>query len=245
MKPVLVFNSVNWSDAYDPSDPLWDVGKWFRNGWDGNEHPLEIRHVKDEETPNLENYSGMILTGSPSSAYDSDEWIGRLSNLIREAVDRKVPTLGVCFGHQLVAQALGGKVELNPLGWEIGDPEVQLTEAGRNDPIFEGIPDSFRTIQSHRDNVTAPPPGATLLASSPLCSIQSFAIGDFLRTVQFHPEMGPEHLRYILTPRRERILQSSGIDIEEILPEVRDTPDSRKIFRNFEKHFLNARRSGH
>ncbi|MCA9410691.1 MAG: type 1 glutamine amidotransferase [Candidatus Omnitrophica bacterium] len=238
MKPVLVFNSVNWSEAYDSSDPLWSVGDWFRNGWNGNERPLDIRHVKDEDYPNLDGYSGLILTGSPSSAYDKDDWIARLSGVILEAVDRKLPTLGVCFGHQLIAQALGGRVEPNPKGWEIGDPEVVLTEEGRADPIFDGIPNSFRVIQSHRDIVTEMPEESVLLASNGLCSIQAYAIGDYLRTVQFHPEMNPEHLRYILGPRREKILESSGIDIHEVLPKVCSTPDSRRIFRNFEKHFV-------
>lgn len=238
MKPVLVFNSVNWSEAYDPGDPLWRVGDWYRDAWNGNKRSLEIRHVKDLEYPNLDEYAGLILTGSPSSAYDSEEWIERLKKVILEAVDRKLPTLGVCFGHQLVAQALGGAVELNPLGWEIGDPQVQLTAAGKSDPIFEGIPESFRVIQSHRDQVSRMPEGAVLLATSPLSTIQAYAIGNFLRTVQFHPEMDPKHLKYILTPRRERILESSGIDIDEVLPKVCSTPDSRRIFRNFERNFL-------
>lgn len=238
MKPVLVFNSVNWSDAYDPLDPLWVVGDWFRSAWDGCRHPLEIRHVLDPEPVDLEEYSGMILSGSPSSAYDRDEWIARLSEIIREAVDRKLPTLGVCFGHQLIAQALGGRVEPNPKGWEIGDPEVELTEVGRNDPLFAGTPNPFRAIQSHRDIVTEVPEGAVLLAGNDLTAVQAYALGDHVRAVQFHPEMTPAHLNYILAPRRERILQASGIDIEEVLPTVRPTPDARRIFRNFEDHFL-------
>ena len=238
MKPVLVFNSVNWSDAYDPEHPLWNVAGWFERAWEGNRHPLEIRHVQDTRKPDLEEYAGLILTGSPSSAYDAEEWIARLSEVILRAVDRKLPILGICFGHQLIAQVLDGEVGPNPLGWEIGDPEVELTEKGKKDPLFEGIPETFRVIQSHRDNVLRMPEGAVLLASSPLCSIQSFAIGDFLRTVQFHPEMGPEHLQFILPPRREKILASSGIDVNEVLPSIRSTPESRQIFRNFEKHFL-------
>ncbi len=238
MKPVLVFNSVNWSEAYDSEDPLWSVGDWFRNGWSGNELPLDVRHVKDSEYPNLENHAGLILTGSPSSAYDEDAWIPRLSDLILEALDRKLPTLGVCFGHQLIAQALGGKVEPNAKGWEIGDPEVKLTAEGKADPIFDGIPDSFRVIQSHKDIVTEMPAESVLLASNDLCAIQAFGMGDYLRTVQFHPEMGPEHLNYILAPRRAMILESAGIDIDTILPKVCSTPESRRVFRNFEKYFV-------
>ncbi|MCA9449731.1 MAG: type 1 glutamine amidotransferase, partial [Candidatus Omnitrophica bacterium] len=196
------------------------------------------RHVKDSEYPPLDDYDGLIITGSPSSAYDPDEWISRLSDLILDAVDRKLPTLGVCFGHQLIAQALGGKVEPNKKGWEIGDPEVKLTPEGREDPLFEGIPDSFRAIQSHKDIVTEMPAGSRLLASNDLCPIQAFGLGDYLRAVQFHPEMDPKHLNYILAPRRDLILKNSGIDIVSILPKVCSTPDSRRIFRNFEQHFV-------
>ncbi|MCA9438879.1 MAG: type 1 glutamine amidotransferase, partial [Candidatus Omnitrophica bacterium] len=183
-------------------------------------------------------YLGVVVSGGPSSAYADLPWIPRLEALICEAVETEKPFLGVCLGHQIAAQALGGKVEKNPRGWEIGDPEVELTEEGKADPFFSGLPPRFRVIQSHQDTVSDLPPGAKLLASSPLCENQSFAIGENFRCVQFHPEMNAEILRFLLTPRRAMLLEKAGIDVEEILPKIRETAESRSLFRTFAQTFL-------
>lgn len=239
-KPVLVINSVIWSSLYENSHPLWDAGGWFRKAWGDNGNGLAVCHVEDESWPAVEDLSGLVLTGSPASSYHDLPWIRRLEDIVREAARAELPLLGVCFGHQVVAQALGGRVEKNDRGWEIGDPEMSLTTQGAIDPIFEDIPTTFRAIQSHQDIVTELPDGAVHLAKSPLCEYQAFAIGDHIRCVQFHPEMGPEHLEFILTPRRERILKASGIDIQDVLPSVQQTPEARMVFRNFQRHFLDS-----
>jgi GMP synthase (glutamine-hydrolysing) len=139
----------------------------------------------------------------------------------------------VCFGSQLIAEALGGKAAPNPQGWEIGNTEVVLTQEGLNDPLFEGFPECFEVIQSHQDCVLALPPDAVLLATNRHCPVQAYGIGDSLRAVQFHPEMDACHLRFILPPRRDRIRMSTGLDVEELMPKVHDTPGVKRIFDNF------------
>jgi GMP synthase (glutamine-hydrolysing) len=231
-------NSVTWGPEYDPAHPLWDVGGWFIKSFGGNPGLLAVRSSFEDSPLDLSAYSALVLTGSPSAAYDKVDWIERLKSLVRAAVEKQLPTLGVCFGSQLIAEALGGKVELNPAGWEIGDLEVELTPEGAQDPLFEGMSNPFRTIESHQDAVLELPPGAVLLATNSHCRVQAFGIGQSLRAVQFHPEMGPEHLRFIVPPRRDRILASSNIDVDKLLEGLRDTPMMGKIFRNFERNFV-------
>lgn len=239
-KPILILNCVTWSPLYDKTHRLWDVGDWFRHAWGATGDTLAVRHIEEDLIPPLPEFSGLVLTGSPASAYDKLPWITRLEDIVRDAAEMGLPLLGVCFGHQVVAQALGGRVEKNERGWEIGDPEMTLTAEGAVDPIFEDTPMTFRAIQSHKDIVTALPDGAVHLAKSPLCEFQAFGVGDAIRCVQFHPEMGPEHLKYILTPRRELILRDSGIDIDDVLPSVKPTPESRTVFRNFHDQFVDS-----
>ncbi|MCG3197118.1 MAG: type 1 glutamine amidotransferase [Candidatus Omnitrophica bacterium] len=237
VRPILILNSVAWDSEYDPRDPLYNVCDWFLKAFGGDPARLVEWRAREDPVPDLSRFSAMVLTGSPASAYDNEAWIEALKSLVREAVTRRFPTLGVCFGSQLIAEAMGGKVERHMAGWELGDKEIELTPEGKSDPLFEGIPARFRAIESHQDAVVRLPPGAELLATNPFCPVQAFGVGEFLRAVQFHPEMGPEHLRFICPPRRARILESSGIDVNDLLPGVRETPDVAPLFRNFERHF--------
>lgn len=236
--PILVLNSVIWDPEYDSADPLWEVGGWFKRVFEGTGATLDIRQTQTHLPESLEGYSALVLTGSPAGAYDPEVWIERLKGVVREAVDRCLPTLGICFGSQLIAQALGGRVEVNPRGWEIGNCLVELTREGREDALFAGYSNPFVVMESHQDCIAEIPPGAVLLASNGHTRVQAFGIGNYLRAVQFHPEMGPEHLQFILPPRRERILKSIGLDIDELLPRLYPTPGSDQLFRNFAKNFI-------
>lgn len=236
--PILVLNSVIWDPEYDPCDPLWDVGGWFRKVFDGSGAILEIRQTQTDLPASLDGYSALVLTGSPAGAYDPDPWIEELKDTVREAADRQLPTLGVCFGSQLIAQALGGKVEINPNGWEIGNCEVELTPEGVQDPLFHGYSHSIGVMESHQDYISSLPRDAVLLATNSHTQIQAFGIGNYLRAIQFHPEMGPEHLQFILPPRRERILRCIGLDINDLLPNLYPTPGSGNIFLNFYNNFV-------
>lgn len=237
-KPLLLLNSVTWGPEYNLADPMADVAEWFRDVLGGEKACLEVRHALDPAPPRLDYYSALILTGSPAAAYTREAWIEQLKDLVREACERRLPTLGVCFGSQLIAEALGGKAAPNPQGWEIGNTEVVLTQEGLTDPLFEGFPERCEVIQSHQDYVLALPPDAVLLASNDHSRVQAYGLGDSLRAVQFHPEMDACHLRYILPPRRDRIRMSCGLDVEELMTKVHDTPQVKRVFDNFLRNIV-------
>lgn len=234
---LLIVNSAEWGKDHARADYPKDVGQWFVEGIGTPARECAVWRVQIEPRPPVEAPAAVYLSGSSASVYDSEEWIGRLSRAVRAWAEREVPMLGVCFGHQMVAEALGGKVERNPKGWEVGVQEVDLTEEGMHDPLFRGFPRRFPVMQSHQDIVTRLPAGACVLAGNAMSVYQSFALGDRIRTVQFHPEYTPEHLRFLLTPRRGR-LEAAGVDVDATLASIRQTPESGTILRRFLEYFV-------
>ena len=189
-------------------------------------------HGPDGALPDLDDADAWIVTGARSSVLDQDERVRRLLAWIREAVEREVPLLGVCYGHQAVAAALGGRVERHPAGWEIGTVEVELTEEGRTDPLFEGFPPRFQVQTTHEDQVVALPPGAVLLARNDHSPCQALAVGESCRTVQFHPEVGRAIAEDFVARRRPLLDRPVKVD---------DAPLAVRVLENFVRHFANGR----
>ncbi|MFB6146058.1 MAG: type 1 glutamine amidotransferase [Halobacteriaceae archaeon] len=135
------------------------------------------------ELPDGYGYDAVVVTGSGSSVYWEEPWIDDLTAWVHGAVERGLPTLGICFGHQLVATALGGEVA--PMDdYEIGYREVERT--GGADPLLAGVDETFLAFTTHSDEVVELPPGAEPIASNDR-SLQGFRAGDAFG-VQFHPE---------------------------------------------------------
>jgi GMP synthase (glutamine-hydrolysing) len=135
------------------------------------------------EWPADVDHDGVVITGSRSSVYQDEPWIDTLVDRVARAADRGHPVLGICFGHQVLAEALGGHVEAMD-GIELGYREVRRVDDG--DPLLAGLDDRFVAFETHSDRVTELPPGATLLAENDR-GVQAFRRGDCWG-VQFHPE---------------------------------------------------------
>jgi len=114
--------------------------------------------------------------------------LSRARNIVQHAESKSIPILGVCFGHQLIAEMRGGEVRCDESQGKTGSHEVALTPEGAKDPLFRGFPASFVAQYWHKDSVVHPPEGATLLASGPSCRFSALRYGDNVYTVQFHPE---------------------------------------------------------
>ncbi len=161
----------------------------------------------------LNECDGWIVTGSPSSAYESQEWIAHLELLIRAIDQAEVPLVGICFGHQLIAQALGGVVVKADAGWGVGVDSYQPSAAGQM--VLGSEPVRLHII--HQDQVTQLPELAEVLAGSAFCQYGVLRYGPHIFTVQAHPEFSREYMlcelpaivpEYLTAAEAEKGLQS-------------------------------------
>jgi len=145
---------------------------------------------------------GYVITGSRDSVYDDLPWIARLTDYVRLLHRRRQKLIGICFGHQLVAQALGGETLVAPGGWAVGvhDSEVVATR-----PWMQPASDRFALLSSHQDQVTRLPQEAHLLARNSFCPVAAFGIGDHILAVQGHPEFDKPYAEALMRFRRARL----------------------------------------
>jgi GMP synthase (glutamine-hydrolysing) len=138
------------------------------------------------ELPETFAYDGVVITGSRASVYWDEPWIDALVQWTAEATSHDLPMLGVCYGHQVLAEALGGRV--TDMGeYEIGYREIRIVDES---DLFGGVPDSFTAFTTHSDHVSELPPGAVLLAENDY-GVHAFRKGNAFG-VQFHPEYDPQ-----------------------------------------------------
>lgn len=176
-----------------------------------NPERLQVVSATEQVLPNTVTADGIIFTGSSASAYDTLPWIDRLEGFIRAMDQQKKPMLGVCFGHQIVAQALRGKVEKGNKGMELGAKVLTLTTGGINDPLYRGLPATFEVAMTHGDVVTQIPESSIVLAKNSTYPNQSLAFGEHIRTVQFHPEMTIAELEKISgSPVESDLMETHG-----------------------------------
>lgn len=188
--------------------------------------------------PKPRGHAGILITGSGAMVSDRLDWSERAADWLKTAVDAEVPVLGICYGHQLLAHALGGKVADNPRGREMGTVEVRLHDSAAADPLFANKPASFRAQSTHLQTVLTPPAGAVVLAETDLDACAAFRIGDQAWGVQFHPEFSARHMQGYIAARAPN-LRSEGFNPIGMHAAVRSSPEARGILRQF------ARRASH
>jgi len=147
----------------------------------------------------IDEVDAYILTGSKSSVYEDAPWITLLAEFVRALHSRKKKLVGICFGHQMVAHALGGKTSLADVGWGLG---VKETSPTNSTDLLGSQP--FKLIYSHQDQVVELPEGTVVLASTDICPIAATALGEHILTFQGHPEFYPDYANDLYEIRRER-----------------------------------------
>ena len=149
----------------------------------------------------LAELDGWMISGSRRSVYEDEGWIRDLEALTRRLVEERRPLIGICFGHQMVAQALGGTVAAAEVGWGVGGRRFTVVDSA---PWMDGG-DAFTLLMSHQDQVTRLPDDAEVLATAEYCPVGAYRIGDHAFCVQGHPEWVPELSRILMGRRRDRI----------------------------------------
>ena len=162
-----------------------------------------IYDVSAGEFPSaLDECDGYVTTGSRASAYDQRDWILRLKELVRDLYRAGIPLIGICFGHQVVAEALGGMVAPAATGWGVGLHGVTI--APRED-WMEPFASTVGLLYLHQDQVVELPPGAVLLGRSEHCPNAIYRIDHQILCIQAHPELSPRYLAAVLNDRRPLI----------------------------------------
>ena len=151
---------------------------------------------------NIDDCDAYLITGSKSSIYDDKPWIKQLHDYVITLAGRQKKLVGICFGHQLIAQALGGRAQKSEKGWGIG---LATSTVYVSKPWMDQAKETFALIVSHKDQVTALPPHAELIAGDDFCAYASYQIGDHILAFQGHPEFTPEYARQSMHGRREMI----------------------------------------
>ena len=178
---------------------------------------------------------GWLITGSRHGVYDDLPWIGAASAFIRGAMDRDVPVLGICFGHQLLAHAMGGLVEKSDRGWGIGVQEYQVV---KRPPWMSGSPDRIAFQSIHQDQVVEAPANALRVATSEFCPSAALAYGSTGFSIQAHPEFTPEFSLALLEAVR-------GVRIDEetcdLAIETVGKPTHEREFAKWARRFFRRR----
>jgi GMP synthase (glutamine-hydrolysing) len=191
-----------------------------------------VRVFEGEALPDPGSCAGIVVTGSGAMVTDGEPWSEATAAWLAGTVAAGTPVLGICYGHQLLARGLGGRVGRNPRGRQIGTVEVALTAKARDDVLLGEFAPALRVQTSHMESVLGLPPGAVRLASTELDPNHAFRVGSAAWGVQFHPEFDADIVRGYLAERRDAIL-AEGLDADALARDAVDGPDGTAVLRRF------------
>ena len=180
-----------------------DYTRMYQEMLKGRGYTFQTWSVVDGEFPSGPNDAhGWLISGSRHGAYEDHPWIPPLETLIRSIREARVPLVGICFGHQIIAKALGGKVEKFDGGWSIGLVDYDFGD------------ETMALNAWHQDQIVKRPEGAKVLASTPFCENAALAYGDTIFTVQPHPEFGADAINALIK------IKGAVIEPKELLEEA-------------------------
>ncbi|WP_233161295.1 MULTISPECIES: glutamine amidotransferase [unclassified Achromobacter] len=175
------------------------------------------------------HYRAALITGSPANVTDRAPWGEDTAQWLRQAAQEGLPMFGICYGHQLLAHALGGRVDYNPAGREIGTRQLECVA---DDPLLEGLPRAFPVQTMHEQTVVDLPPGAQVLARSAMDGRQLLRLGPNIVSTQFHPEFAVDFMREHLRQYAD-LYAGEQIDAGAVADDLRPTPESASLLRRF------------
>ena len=224
---------------------LLDSGKdfehWFavHSGLPSTNFMVKSLHL-EEPLVDLMDVAGIVITGSPAYVTDEEIWNFTGAEYIKKAHKSGIPILGVCYGHQLLAWAFGGKVDFNEEGRNIGTTSIKLTESAKDDLLFGDLPDGFDVNVSHQQSVVRLPPDAVTLAVGSSDILQAFRLDEKTWGIQFHPEFSKEIMREYIRARATEI-REEGLDPDKLYDQASNTPNSIILFQKFCQLAMNIR----
>lgn len=210
-----------------------DFDLWIQRGTGLPDTETTVVEVyRDEPLPSVSAFHGVIVSGSSAMVTERVAWSERTADWLRAVMAAERPLLGICYGHQLIAHALGGEVAYNPRGYEAGTIQVHLHPEATTDRLFQGLPNPLAAYAVHAQTVLKLPPQAVCLSHSAQDQHQAFRVGECCWGVQFHPEFDSHIMRHYLQ-ERSTVLRQHQQDPNALLTQVRDCPHSVQILRRF------------
>ncbi|MFA5983358.1 MAG: glutamine amidotransferase [Methylococcaceae bacterium] len=193
---------------------------------------LVVNVAAGQALPAIESISSIIITGSPAMVTEQKAWMQQLALWLPRAIGQRVPLLGICFGHQILAQALGGSVGYHAKGREIGTVSIGLTNEGKQDILFGHMPDIFMAHVTHAQSVLKLPAQARLLAGNAYEAQHAFSIGPLAWGVQFHPEFSTDIMQAYINVQ-ETSLSAHGCDVNALIAEICPTHEANALLKRF------------
>lgn len=174
----------------------------FQKLFAGYQLAFETYRVNYSEFPQqIDVCDGYVITGSPLGVYEDHEWIAPLEQLVRDCFEQSIPVIGICFGHQLMAQALGGKVEKFADGWSVGQVDYQSNEGK-----------TITLNAFHQDQVVRAPEDSTTFLSSNFCKYAGLSYGKKGMSMQPHPEMGADYIKDLLDAKGRTLFKEQQLN---------------------------------
>lgn len=221
----------------DVATRLGDFDDWIKRGLGLPERDLRVAQVhRGDPLPSLGEVGALLLSGSAAMVTLREPWSERAAAWLVTAIAAQKPVLGICYGHQLIAQALGGEVGDNPRGREIGTVRVSLADAAsferKHDPLLRGFPDELIVQATHVQSVLRPPADSVALGWNAADDHHVLRFRERVWGVQFHPEFDAEVIRGYLAERGSE-LESEGLDPVELSAAAADSPHGTQLLRRF------------
>ncbi|MBS0451518.1 MAG: glutamine amidotransferase [Proteobacteria bacterium] len=227
-RPLLILKAGDTFDSLRATQG--DFEHWIADGLGEPTLPVLVLDPRQGDAlPAANEISGVVLTGSHSMVSHREPWSERTAAWLAGVVQQdQLPVLGICYGHQLLAHALGGEAGDHPVAMEIGTVDVQTTPAAAQDPLFRALPGHFAANVVHRQSALRLPAGAVRLAGNDFEPHQAFRVGEQAWGVQFHPEFDEEAMRGYVDHLAESLQNPAAVR-----EAVRPTPEAASLLQRF------------
>jgi GMP synthase (glutamine-hydrolysing) len=210
-----------------------DFENWIADGLDSQTLPiLVVDPRRGDALPSPDALSGAVITGSHAMVSHREPWSETTAAWLAQLVTNGTPVLGICYGHQLLAHALGGEAGNHPRGVEAGTVTVTLNEAAATDPLLRGMPAQFPAQVVHWQSALRLPEGAVPLASGEHEPVHAFRVGEHAWGVQFHPEFDADTMRGYIDQLHDQ-LKADGLDPDALRERVAATDNAAQLLGRF------------
>ncbi len=215
MKPILIIKTGCTFPAI--AARYGDFEDWIISGMGlPEDHFRVVAPFLAQPLPLVDEISGVVITGSHAMVTDKAEWSVKTAEWLKSLAATDIPVLGICYGHQLLAEAFGGKVDFHPGGREIGTVEISCSAAAQRDPLFGCLPETCPAYVAHAQSVVRLPPRAVLLAQNDFEPHHAFVIDNHIWGVQFHPEFD-EKITAAYIDELGRLLKDEGFSVSQLV----------------------------